>query len=232
MLIFSRKCISLALGGLALLVPAQAEAVTITVNAGPVTAISSTANPYFDFTQFMLGEDLIVQATFDPTPAANQVDDSSSSSRGRFIDPLGIFTVTGVISGASLQLSPGVEIEFINRSNGTSAFDLESPHSEPTAAIPLIIDDDIDFDFAVGIFTDPNDLLLSLDEFLAVPSSDLFSTNTGSNADVEFFDGDAFGTNGLKYGPAVNIVPLPATLPLLLTGLAVFGLVRRCRTAA
>ena len=224
-----KKYFGMGLGALGLLAPVQAEAVTITANVGPIKEINNNLpngnpNTIFDFTQFQLGEHIILDVTFDLSVASNLVDLNPLAGEGRFVDPNGTFRLTGSVTGTSLTLSPGVELEF----NSDRALDFESPHSEPTAGIPLIIDDDVDFDFAFGVFSNPDDLLVSIDDlFASLPLVNVGSS--GSDADVEFFDGDSFGTNGIKYGPAVSIVPLPATLPLLLTGLAVFGFVRRRR---
>lgn len=206
---------------------ASAATVTFSYVAGPVVLIDPAAPSPLD--SFVLGEDILLTVTVDDATA----DSAASSTRGLFTDVGGTVTVKGLTSGTTVTMNAGVEIEV----DDDTEFDLETVPAEPSAAIPFIIDEDVDFETSgLAIFSDVNDLSVILAEFIALigPDGRLTVNNAAvdSLGDIEFFNGSSTGTDGILFGPVPPAaVPLPATAPLLLgaLGLTVAAARRRRR---
>jgi hypothetical protein len=210
---FRKSIFSLVYTVLFLVIPVtyvSAAPITVTFNAGAISNISSDMS-IFDFTQFQLGENLIFTITMDTAVA----DINGAVGAGRFQDVAGTMVATGSITGTTIVLSNGVEVEV----NNLREMDFESSLSEPSLLNPLILDNDIDYTAPFDIFTDPDNLALSLNEFLRSSFANQASSSTG---EIEFFSGGPNGFVGLEFGPAIA-TPVPATIWLFSCSLGLLG---------
>ncbi|MEO1293544.1 MAG: hypothetical protein AAFV62_12055 [Pseudomonadota bacterium] len=191
--------------------------------------------PFFDFTQFQIGETILVTFTVDEaTPDTNAPDQS-----GFFGDPLGTISILGETSGTFLLMSPGSGV--LVDVDDEEEFELKSLEDIPSADIPITLDDDVDLNtLGTDVFSDPDDFSTVLAELIALGT---FPNASGNSAQVRVFDQNdpsGIGLLGLQFGPAPDgariipgdvgaVIPLPAPAALLLTGLVGLAALRRRR---
>ena len=180
----------------------SASAVVVNVgtfDVGPITFLDPDSPE--TAAGFQLGENVLLDFTVDNSVA----DVEPNIGDGNFDDPNGIITLTGAISGATIDYAGGIEIEI----DDDEEFEIESLISDATSTDSPILAGDIDFDTqGTPFFTDPDDLALSLSELQA--SS--FNSQSTNDARTEFFN-PSTGTDetGMRFGPvpADNLVSEP-----------------------
>ena len=213
---------------------ASAATIGFGFNAGPVTEIFDPNNSGA-FAGFVVGEDLFVEFEIESTTADSKATAGSSS----FFDPSGRITVTGLTTGTTLVMNPGVEIQF----DDNTEFELDSrtilPYDDTEDG--YFLDGDIDLVQLPQLVSDPDNLSLSITELEAKLVNDIFRgflNGKDLQALIVFFiagDGKSFEEASLKFGPVPTDptpVPAPAAAPLMLAGLGAIAMLRRRRRMA
>ncbi|MEO0679547.1 MAG: VPLPA-CTERM sorting domain-containing protein [Pseudomonadota bacterium] len=218
--------------------PAAALPIGFGFNAGEIVRIAPEAPS--EMQAFLLGEDLFLEFTIDS--ATLDVDDGPDST---FEDPLGTIKVTGLTSGAMLEMSPdtGVEIQF----DDPNEFELKSLLEDSTPSIPFVLTGDTDFNNDLNavlngpaLSPDIEDLSASIASLQSFVIGGVFSTPNGSTLDasIDYFNETVDRSlTGILFGPVpwreapTQAIPVPAALPLLATGLAGLVALRRRRRA-
>ncbi|MCB1865479.1 MAG: hypothetical protein KDG50_08600 [Chromatiales bacterium] len=194
---------------------AVAAPIGFTFNAGPVVFVElGPVDPEVAaFQGFQLGESVLVTfAIDDATPDIDPID-----QRGEFEDPTGTITLTGAISGTTIAMRPGVNIQL----DSVFEFDLRNILVGPVLHVFELFDD-TDFLSVHPILSDPDDLAVSIAELASLldPQGHFLGLNLalGSTAAVGTLDSlGAFVA--LEFGPVAWVPSAPAPL-LLLLGLA------------
>lgn len=215
--------------------PSAAAPIGFTFNAGPVLDVFPF--PVDDdvavFQDLIIGESILVTFTIDD--ATLDIDGAEQS--GEFEDPLGTTTLTGATSGTVIEMEPGVNIQL----DDEMEFDIRSITDGPPAEGAFQLFDDIDFETATPILSDPDNLATSIAELQALLIGDVFgveNTALDSTGVVLFVDSLTFPGGAdfaFEFGPVPSTdaaVPLPASMPLLIASLLAAGVFFRRRTSA
>ena len=207
---------------------ASAATIGFGFNAGPVTEIFDPNNSGA-FAGFVVGEDLFVEFEIESTTADSKATAGSSS----FFDPSGRITVTGLTTGTTLVMNPGVEIQF----DDNTEFELDAGIiAGDDTYNGYLLEFDTDLVQLPQLVSDPDNLSLSIAELKAKLVNDIFRGFTNGadlKATINFFiagDGDMSPAAALEFGPVPTDptpVPVPAAAPLFAAGLGLIALIRR-----
>lgn len=229
---FTAFALAATLGAAAL--PAGAAPVTLAFNAGPVTAFTNGTGL---FPEFQIGEEILFEFTIDSTIA----DSNGAPSTGRFTDPNGTITLTGLTSGETLSQTNGAFNQTELVINGLAQITLNGGGNEFSS---IVLTDGVDLESATPIVSNPDDLAQSLIEIQAALTNGLFTGFTGISGGVSEMRTSFFNfpiqTSSIVFGPVNQAttpigmapIPLPAGGVLLLTGLGAVAALRRRRRAA
>jgi hypothetical protein len=208
-----------------LLAIGNVQAGLITISANNVGAIISIdANSPEQAAGFELGELLLLYFTVSNSLA----DVDSAIGDGKFNDPNGTITLTGLTSGATMTYFGGVQIQV----DDIEEFEIDTLQDEATALVTSILEGDIDFNTeGTAFFTNPDSLTAVLADLLG--SS--FLNASDNEAYTEYWNGTA-SVEGMRFGPSSDIViftnnsvdiPEPSTLAIFAIGL--MGLTSRLK---
>lgn len=219
---------------------------SVTFNAGPVVHRDDFPYTPAEILAFELGEDVLVTIDFSETDLAVFADLDPAAQRGYFEDPWADVTLTGATSGAAIFMPA---IGAIVEVDGPAEIDFNT-FWLVSDLDPFGLGDasgsDIDIGFGWDVFSDPDDLQTSIDEFIALLSPDgvLWTRNTAfsSTGGLAYYvpapgEGEVGGPPpgsgfteewGLEFG-AVASVPAPAAAPLLLLGAGLLAAAGRRR---
>lgn len=218
----SALALAATLGAAAL--PVDAAPVGLGFNAGPITSIS---DPSGVFAGFSVGEELFFEFTLDDaTPDSNSIP-----GFGRYRDPAGTLSVTGLTDGTLLTLANGVQFSF----NGVAQVEIVGLSGSFGV---FALNDGIGLQSPTQFVTDPENLTASLAELQAALTDGLFDALTNistTTAQVANLPIGALFESRMTFGPVgdattpvvVAPVPLPAGGVLLLTGLGAAAGLRR-----
>ncbi|AFZ49711.1 hypothetical protein Dacsa_0988 [Dactylococcopsis salina PCC 8305] len=146
---------------------------------------------------------------------------SAGTGEALYEYPNGVITLTGLTSGASIDYSGGIELNFPDNEE----MDIDSTLFFPDASNSPILGNNINFDtLGTPFFSDVDNLALSLSELQA--SS--FNNQSGAGGGTAFFDPSAMfnSETGMRFGPvpADNLVAEPVPFEAEGTmGLAALG---------
>lgn len=215
---------------LACLTPvAQAGLIGFTFNAGPVLYVEGgPVDPEVAaFQGFQLGESVLITFVIDDTTP----DIDPIAQRGEFEDPAGTIILTGSISGTTIEMRQGVNIQL----DSVMEFDLRNIAFGPELHVFELFDD-TDYLAPVPIMSDPDNLATSIAELASLlDASGRFLLPNLSSSSI-----GAVGTEdntvpfpfvALEFGP-VAAVPIPSALFLMLLGLAALVLSKTPRMSA
>ena len=153
-------------------------------------------------------------------------------------------TITGLFEASDVDANGFLDLlEVTSWSMTTSGFNLSALNftaSSATGGVLSAVDNggttnEIAAGLAVGVMTfanDTGDALVQLD--LQVPFGNFFGANIFSFSDPVFglYTTENLTINGQTFpNDPTTPIPLPATLPLLLAGLGIFGIARRRRNS-
>lgn len=175
---------------------AIAAPIGFTFISGTVSRIDSVVTT----PPFQIGEQLQVSFTIDDSTP----NTSGISGVGRYEDPTGTITYTGLTSGAVLTLTTGVIIEF----DSINEFEL----SGIISATDLFLEDDIDFETAVSepLITNPEDLPGSITELSnLINNNDFFTLENITTTNFQFVTNPLNGDRVLEGGRVPFELPSP-----------------------
>ncbi len=231
------KMYFMALAGCAFLASFSVQATIVTLqfdNVGTINSIDA-GSPEAAL-GWMVGDTLILQATFDDATPDVKV---ATASSGKFQDPSGFLRLINSSNNTSVTYNGGLDIEV--ETDERLEFETLANFGDATATNSPTVSNDIDFDTSgTPFFTNPDDLSTVVADLLLL---NVFHNNNTTNISTTGYWNGLASVDGVDFGPSSPVevavtqvvdaapIPEPSTYALFALGIGALGVMNRRRKA-